>query len=129
MAVELASSPARPKPKGLRRLVLAFGHSLRGLRGTFKNEAAFRQELALAAILIPAGVWLGRSGVERALLVGSLLLVLVVEVLNSGIEAVVDRVGLERHELSGLAKDMGSAAVFLSLLNVAVVWGFVLLGR
>lgn len=126
MAAELTQP--RIKPKGLKRLMLATGHSWRGLVGTYRNEAAFRQELALAVVLAPLGVWLGHSGIERALLLGSLLLVLVVEILNSGIEAVVDRVGFERHELSGLAKDMGSAAVFLSLLNVIVVWGFVLLG-
>ena len=109
-------------------MILALGHSWRGLKGTFKNEAAFRQELALAVVLVPAGIWLGKTGIERALLIGSLLLVLIVEVLNSGIEAVVDRVGFERHELSGLAKDMGSAAVALSLLDVVVVWGLVLFG-
>jgi diacylglycerol kinase (ATP) len=107
--------------------MLATGHSWRGLVGTFKNEAAFRQELGCAVVLMPLGIWLGETGVERALLVGSLLLVLIVEILNSGIEAVVDRVGMERHDLSGLAKDMGSAAVFVSLVNVLVVWGFVLL--
>ncbi len=126
MAAELTQQ--RSKPKGLKRLILATGHSWRGLIGTYRNEAAFRQELALAIVLVPLGIWLGHSGIERALLVGSLLLVLIVEILNSGIEAVVDRVGLERHELSGLAKDMGSAAVALALLNVIVVWGFVLLG-
>ncbi len=126
MAAELATP--RSKPKGIRRLILALGHSWRGLKGTFKNEAAFRQELALAVVLVPAGIWLGKTGIERALLIGSLLLVLIVEVLNSGIEAVVDRVGFERHELSGLAKDMGSAAVALSLLDVVVVWGLVLFG-
>jgi diacylglycerol kinase (ATP) len=80
-------------------------------------------------LLLPLAIWLGRTGVERALLVGALLLVLIVELLNSGIEAVVDRIGLERHELSGLAKDMGSAAVLVSLVNVAVIWGFVLFER
>ncbi|HSN73414.1 MAG TPA: diacylglycerol kinase, partial [Steroidobacteraceae bacterium] len=108
----------RQKPTGLKRLLLATGHSWRGLVGAFREEAAFRQELALTVVLLPLGIWLGRTGVERALLIGSLLLVLIVELLNSGIEAVVDRVGLERHELSGLAKDMGSAAVLVSLLNV-----------
>jgi diacylglycerol kinase (ATP) len=126
MAAELTQP--RSKPKGLKRLMLATGHSWRGLIGTYRNEAAFRQELAAGVILIPLALWLGHSGIERALMLGSLLLVLIVEILNSGIEAVVDRVGLERHELSGLAKDMGSAAVALALLNVIVVWGFVLLG-
>lgn len=117
----------RNKPVGLKRVLLAAGHSWRGLAGTFKHEAAFRQELALAGVLVPLGIWLGHTGMERALLVSSVLLVLIVEIVNSGIEAVVDRVGLERHDLSGLAKDMGSAAVFMALLNVLVVWGLVLL--
>jgi diacylglycerol kinase (ATP) len=118
----------RNKPSGMTRLFKAFGNSMKGFAGVFKHEAAFRQELLLAIILMPLGVWLGRNGIERALLIGSVLLVLVVEILNSAIEAVVDRVGLERHELSGLAKDMGSAAVFLSLAMVAITWGLVLLG-
>ena len=119
----------RHKPTGLKRLILASGHSWRGFVGAFRAEAAFRQELALLIVLLPLGVWLGRTGIERALLVGALLLVLMVELLNGGIEAVVDRIGLERHELSGLAKDMGSAAVLVSLINVAVIWGFVLFDR
>ncbi len=118
----------RPKPTGMRRLLLAFAHSWKGLKGAFRSEAAFRQEVALAVVLIPLGVWLGKSGIERALLVGSVLVVLIVELLNTGIEAVVDRIGPERHELSGLAKDVGSTAVLLSFTLLAVVWGFVLLG-
>jgi diacylglycerol kinase (ATP) len=113
-------------PGGLKRVWNAMFYSFRGFSAAFRNEAAFRQELGLAVVLAPIGIWLGTTGVERALLVGSLLLVLMVELLNSGIEAVVDRVGLERHELSGMAKDIGSAAVFVSLLNVLVVWGLVL---
>ena len=101
-------------------------YSFRGFAGAFRNEAAFRQELALVVILAPLGIWLGTTGVERALLVGSLLLVLMVELLNSAVEAVVDRVGLERHALSGLAKDIGSAAVFVALMNVLIVWVLVL---
>lgn len=115
------------KPTGLKRLILATGYSLRGLKATFRTEAAFRQEVALAIVMIPLGLWLGKTAVERALLVASVLLVLLVELLNSGIEAVVDRIGLEMHELSGRAKDIGSAAVFVSLVNVGVVWGIVLL--
>lgn len=118
----------RNKPSGVTRLLRAFGHSMRGFVGVYKHEAAFRQELLLAVVLVPLGVYLGHTGIERALLIGSVLFVLVVEILNSGIEAVVDRIGLERHELSGLAKDLGSAAVFLALVMVAVTWGFVLLG-
>lgn len=109
------------------RIINAARYSLLGLRAAFVHEAAFRQELALCVILVPLGYWLGHSGVERALLIGSVLLVLIVELLNSAVEAVVDRIGAERHDLSGRAKDIGSAAVFVALLNVAVVWGLVLL--
>ncbi len=116
----------RNKPTGLARLLKAFGNSIKGFVGVYKNEAAFRQELLLAIILLPLGLYLGRNGIERALLLGSVLLVLVVEIINSSIEAVVDRIGLERHELSGLAKDLGSAAVFLSLGMVAITWLLVL---
>ena len=104
----------------------AFGNSVKGFKGVYKNEAAFRQELLLSVILIPLGIYFGHTGIERALLVGSVLLVLLVEILNSSIEAVVDRIGMERHELSGLAKDLGSAAVFLALVMVAVTWLLVL---
>jgi diacylglycerol kinase (ATP) len=103
-------------------------YSLQGLRATFRNEQAFRQELYLVAVLTPLGLWFGEDGVERALLIGSLLLVLIVELVNSGVESAVDRFGEQRHELSGRAKDAGSAAVFLSLLNVVVIWALVLLG-
>jgi diacylglycerol kinase (ATP) len=119
----------RAKPTGLTRLVKAFGNSYKGFAGAFREEAAFRQELALAAFVIPLGLWLGRNGVERALLTAPMLLVLIVELLNSAIEATVDRIGLERHQLSGLAKDIGSAAVFLSLFLLAAVWLLVLFGR
>ena len=118
----------RPKPRGAARLFKAFGASGRGFRGAFRDEAAFRQELALAAAVIPAGMLLGRTGVERALLVAPMLLVLVVELVNSAVEATVDRIGLEHHELSGLAKDLGSAAVLLALILMAVVWILVLTG-
>lgn len=111
----------------IRRIINAGRYSLQGIRAAFDGEAAFREELYLCLLLAPTGLWLGNSGTERALLVGSLLLVLVVELINSGIESVVDRVGEERHELSGRAKDVGSAAVFLALINVLIVWGLVLL--
>ena len=104
----------------------AFGVSMKGLAGAFREEAAFRQELALAVVVIPLGLWLGRNGIERALLVAPMFFVLVVELVNSAIEATVDRIGKERHQLSGLAKDIGSAAVFLSLLLMAVIWILVL---
>jgi len=114
--------------KGFKRLWLATIYSMRGLKWVFAHESAFRQELCLAAFLAPLGLWLGRTGLERALLLGVLLLVLIVELLNSGIEAAVDRFGGEIHELSGRAKDAGSAAVFISLATVVVVWGLVLFG-
>ena len=113
----------------LRRVWRAAGYSAAGLKAALRNESAFRQELALFVVLAPLGLWLGRDGVERALLVGSLLLVLVVELLNSAIEAAVNRVGAEPHELSGRAKDLGSAAVFVALLIVIAVWALVLADR
>jgi len=118
----------RPKLYGLRRLALSFVNSWQGFKGALRAEAAFRQEVALAAILLPLAVWLGESGVERALLISSVLLVLIVELLNTCIETVVDRIGLERHELSGLAKDVGSTAVLLSFAILITVWGCLLLG-
>ena len=119
----------RPKPTGFARLINAFGNTWKGYVGAFREEAAFRQELAVAALLFPLGLWLGDDGVERALLVGPIFIVLIVELLNSGIEAAVDRIGLERHRLSGLAKDLGSAAVFTSFALLVVVWALVLLDR
>lgn len=117
-----------PKKKsGLTRLWAAAGYSLSGLATAARGEAAFRQELALAAIVIPIGLWLGETGTARALLVGSMLVVLVAELINSAIEKVVDRVSGEFHPLSRDAKDIGSAAVFLSLVNMVVVWALVLL--
>jgi diacylglycerol kinase (ATP) len=119
-------SPYKGKT-GLRRLINAAGYSLAGLAAAARHEDAFRQELLLAAVLVPLGLWLGASGVERALLVGSVLLVLIVELLNSAVEATVDRVSLDDHSLAKRAKDFGSAAVMLSLVNVGVVWLLVLL--
>jgi diacylglycerol kinase (ATP) len=119
----------RYKPRGITRLVRALGASSRGLIGAFREEAAFRQELAFACLVIPLGLWLGHGGVERALLVAPMLLILVVELINSAIEATVDRIGFERHALAGLAKDIGSAAVFMSFVLLIAVWLLVLLGR
>ena len=110
------------------RIVRATRYSLAGLRSAIRGEAAFRQELILALVLTPVAIWLGENGVERALMIGSLLVVLIVELVNSAIETVVDRVGTEFHDLSGRAKDLGSAAVFISLLAVPIVWALVLLG-
>src|SRR6188768_3377686 len=116
----------RLKPTGFTRMFRAFGTSMKGLAGAFREEAAFRQELALAVVVIPLGLWLGRTGLERAILIAPMFLVLVVELINSALEATVDRIGLERHTLSGLAKDIGSAAVFSSLTLLVVVWTLVL---
>ena len=119
----------REKLQGMGRMLRAFGSSAKGLVGAFREEAAFRQELLFACVALPLGVWLGQSGVERALLVAPVLLILIVELLNSAIEATVDRIGLERHVLAGLAKDIGSAAVFMSFILLGIVWLLVLLGR
>jgi diacylglycerol kinase (ATP) len=119
----------KPGNTGIRRIVNATFYSLAGLRAAWQHEAAFRQEVTLAVVLIPTGVWLGRTAVERSLLIGTCLLVLIVELLNSGIEAIVDRVGTEPHRLSGQAKDLGSAAVFVSLTLVLVVWGLIAWSR
>jgi diacylglycerol kinase (ATP) len=110
------------------RLVAAWQHSRAGFADAFRGEAAFRQELALAVVLIPLALWCPVSGIGRALLVASVLLVLIVELLNSAIEAAVDRISFEQHELARRAKDIGSAAVLLSLVNLAAVWLLVLLG-
>jgi len=110
----------------LMRVVRAFRYSAQGIAAAFRSEAAFRQELVVALVLAPLGFWLGNTGVERALLVGTLLLVLIVEILNSAIEAVVDRFGGELHDLSGQAKDMGSAAVLLSIGLAMLVWLLIL---
>lgn len=117
----------RDKPQGLVRLFRAFGNSFKGIAGAFREEAAFRQELALAVVVVPLGLWLGHTGVEKALLVAPMLLILIVELLNSAIEAAIDRIGFEHHQLSGLAKDIGSAAVFFSFLLLASMWALVLL--
>ena len=119
----------REKLGGHIRVLRAFVSSFQGLKGAFREEAAFRQELALAAVALPLGVWLGHSGLERAMLTAPVVLVLIVELLNSAIEAAVDRIGPERHELAGLAKDIGSAAVLLSFLLWAMVWTLLLLFR
>ena len=112
----------KPRNTGFRRIVNATIFSFSGFRTAWRDEAAFRQEALLCVVLVPTAFWLGRTAVERALLIGSCLLVLVVELLNTGIENVVDRIGQERHQLSGQAKDMGSAAVFTSLMLTLVIW-------
>jgi diacylglycerol kinase (ATP) len=117
---------AKPGATGIKRIINAAGYSIRGLTAAIKHESAFRQELALVAVLTPIAIYLGQDNIERSILIGSLLLVLIVELLNSAIESLVDRVGHEHHELSGQAKDMGSAAVFVSLANVVIMWGIII---
>ena len=126
----LAPLPFNPYKgnRGLTRAWHALKNSIAGFRVAIREESAFRQELTLAAILVPCGALAPVDAVSHVLLIASVLLVLIVELLNTGIETVVDRIGLERHELSGLAKDVGSTAVLLSFAVLAVIWGFLLLG-
>jgi len=114
---------------GLTRIWHAAGYSLRGFRAAWRNEAAFRQEAVLAALLTPCAFWLGDTKTEVALLLATLAVVLITELLNSAIESIVDRASPEHHELAGRAKDMGSAAVFVALSLVVVVWGLMLWRR
>ncbi len=111
----------------MRRVISATRNSFAGLREAIRCEDAFRQELILAAIALPFACWLGQTGVERALLIGSVLLVLIVELLNSAVEATVDRISFENHRLAKRAKDIGSAAVLLTLGNAAVIWLLVII--
>jgi len=120
---------ANQSARGLGRIVQAFGYSMQGFKACYEQEEAFRQEIWTLIPLLPLGLWLGESPAERAVLIGSLLIVPVVELLNSAIEANVDRIGLEHHELSGRAKDIASAAVFLSIVFAAVAWGLVLIPK
>lgn len=120
-------SPHKGKT-GLRRLWNAFGYSLDGFRAAYKHEDAFRQEVWLALVLVPLALWLPVTLIAKALMIGSVLLVIIVELLNSAIEATVDRISLENHDLAKRAKDIGSSAVLVSLINVCVVWGLILLG-
>lgn len=113
---------------GFARLVSALGFSTKGLTRALRQETAFRQEVLLAVVLIPAAIFLGDSGLERAALVASVFLVLIVELLNTGIEAVVDRVSADYHDLAGYAKDVGSAAVLIALIQLVVVWVLILTG-
>ncbi|ATD67012.1 diacylglycerol kinase [Luteimonas chenhongjianii] len=117
------------RPRGLGRIFRATVWSWQGLRAAWLHESSFRLEVYLLVVLAPLALWLGANGPERALLLGSCLLVLSVELLNSAIETVIERYGPEHHELAGRAKDMGSAAVFVAMLNVLVVWGLILLPR
>jgi diacylglycerol kinase (ATP) len=116
-------------PRGPGRIMLAMKWSLQGLRAAWLHESSFRLEVYLLAVLAPLAVWLGQNAIERVLLIGSCLLVLSIELLNSAIEAVIERYGAEDHELAGRAKDMGSAAVFVLMMNVLLCWGLVLIPR
>ncbi len=111
---------------GITRWVKALGFTWLGLKAAYKHEEAFRQEVWLLAVSTPIALWFGDTGIEKGLLIGSVLLLLIVELLNSAVEAVVDRFGGEQHELSGRAKDMGSAAVFIAITNMTVIWLLVL---
>ena len=111
---------------GLTRIIKAAQYSWQGFRAAYKHEEAFRQEVWLIIPAIPLALWFGENGVEKALMIGSVLLLLIVELLNSAVEAVVDRTGMEPHKLSGRAKDMGSAAVTLAILNAILIWIFML---
>jgi len=117
---------AKTGATGLTRIINAFGYSMKGIRAALAHESAFRQEAFLFVIMLPLALWIGTDWLDYILLIGSLLLVLIVELLNSAIEAVVDRIGDELHDLAGRAKDMGSAAVFIALANVVLVWGLII---
>ena len=114
-------SPYKGKT-GLRRLMNAFGYSIAGTLAAFKHEDAFRQEVVLAVVLTPVALYFGDTAIDQALMISSLFFIIVIELLNSSIEATVDRISVKHHKLAKRAKDIGSAAVFFSLINAAVIW-------
>ncbi len=116
----------KPHPKGVIRILDAFAFSMKGYRAAIKYEESFRMELVAGAILLPLGLWLGESAVERAILIFPLFLVLVAELLNSGIETTIDRISTEHHPLSGRAKDIGSAACFTAQMSLILIWGMII---
>ena len=118
-------SPYKGKT-GLRRLINAFGYSIAGTLAAFKHEDAFRQEVVLGVVLTPVALYFGETAIHQALMISSLLFIIVVELLNSSIEATVDRISIKHHKLAKRAKDIGSAAVFFSLINASVIWFLVL---
>ena len=120
---------SKPGKTGVARIIDAFGYSMKGFAATWRYEAAFRQEVGLAVVLIPTAFWLAQTHIELILLISSVFWVLMAELANSSVEAVVDRTGSERHELSGRAKDIGSALVFISLMLLGIVWGIVAFNR
>ena len=115
------------KPTGLPRIMKAFGYSWAGIKSAWKNEAAFRQECFALTILLPLAFFMGQTDIEKVVLISSLMIVILTELLNSAIEAVVDRIGLDYHPMAGRAKDMGSAAVFVSIAMVIIVWAVILI--
>lgn len=119
----------KPGNTGITRIIKAFGFSVKGLKSSWKHESAFRQETMLAVVMLPAAFWLARTATELMVLIMTLFVVVITEVLNSAVEAVVDRVSSDHHELAGRAKDMGSAAVLLSLIMTAVIWGILVFDR
>lgn len=125
----MKETPNGIRPRGPRRIVQAARWSWQGIKAAWWHESSFRLEVYLLVVLLPLGLWLGNSGVERAILAGCLLPVLAAELLNSGIEALIERYGPQWHPLAGMAKDLGSAAVTLMMLNVVVCWSAVLLFR
>ena len=118
-------SPYKGKT-GIKRLANAFSYSVAGTLAAFKHEDAFRQEVILSTVLIPLAIYIGQTAIEQALMIASILLIIIVELLNSSVEATVDRISVKRHKLSKRAKDIGSAAVFFSLVNAAVIWFLIL---
>jgi diacylglycerol kinase (ATP) len=118
-------SPYKGKT-GIKRLANAFTYSVAGTLAAFKHEDAFRQEVILSVVLIPLAIYLGQTAIEQALMIASILLIIIVELLNSSLEATVDRISVKRHKLSKRAKDIGSAAVFFSLINATVIWFLIL---
>lgn len=113
------------KESGVKRIAKAFGYTFAGLKSAWITEEAFRQEIALLILVVPLGIWTGGSGTQRAVLIGFYLIIPLTELLNSSIETIVDRIGEERHVLSGRAKDLGSAAVFLSICTTVITWGII----
>jgi len=117
----------KPQRHGIARIIKATGFSIKGLRYAWKSESAFREEIIIGLLLVIAAFFVSDNNLEIALLIGTCFVVVIVEIINSAIEAVIDRIGSEQHELSGAAKDMGSAAVFLSLVLLIITWGLVLI--
>lgn len=120
---------SKPGKTGISRVIDAFGYSMKGFHAAWKYEAAFRQEVALGVLLIPSAFWLAQTHIELILLIASVFWVWMAELANSSVEAVVDRTGSEKHELSGRAKDIGSALVFVSLVLLTLVWGVIACNR